>query len=85
MPGLQDTLLGQTLNFKVMGDEFVQVLHSGGNHWVTVSTVGCPSSTVKVYDSLYSEIPSRTKEQICALLMSKQTLFMRCTETNKRM
>ena len=50
----------------------MQVLHSGGNHWVTISTVGCPPSTIKVFDSLYSTIPTHTKEQICALLMSMQ-------------
>ena len=38
--GLQDPILGQRLAFDVQTDEFVQILHSGGNHWITVSTVG---------------------------------------------
>ena len=66
VPGLQSALLSQTLAFDVMREEFVQVLHSGGSHWLAVSTIGCPPSTVKVYDSLYSELPTQTKEQICA-------------------
>ena len=73
IPGLQDTVLGSTLAFDVVGGkEFVQVLHSNGNHWLTVSTIGCSYSTVKVYDSLYREMPKSTIKQVCALLMSSQ-------------
>ena len=75
MLGLQNTLLSYTLAFDVMTEEFVQVLHSGGNHWLAVSTIGCPPSTVKVYDSLYSELPTQTKEQICALLVSQEPVI----------
>ena len=64
------TLLGQTLGFKIMKEEFVQVLHSGGNHWITVATIGCPLSSIRVYDSLNTELPFQTKEQICAMLHS---------------
>ena len=73
MRGLQNTLLGCTLSFDVIKNEFVQVLHSGGNHWLTVSTIGCKPSVVKVYDSLFSELPTQTKEQICALLVSNES------------
>ena len=45
--GLQDTILGQSLSFDVIGNEFIRVLHCGGNHWVTVSNIGCPVSTIK--------------------------------------
>lgn len=73
VPGLQDTVLGSTLAFDVVGgQEFVQVLHSNGNHWLTVSTTGCSYSTVKVYDSLYREMPKSTIKQVCALLTSSQ-------------
>lgn len=30
----------------------MQILHSNGNHWVTVTNIGCRSGTVKTYDSL---------------------------------
>ena len=70
MRGLQNALLGCTLSFDVIKNEFVQVLHSGGNHWLTVSTIGCKPSVVKVYDSLFPELPTQTKEEICALLYS---------------
>ena len=71
--GLQNTLLGSTPSFDVVGgEEFVQVLHSGGDHWLTVSTIGCFYSTVNVYDSLFTHVPKPTMEQICALLISSE-------------
>ena len=40
--GLQDPVLGQTLNFNVFkSNPFVQILHDGNLHWVTISTYGC--------------------------------------------
>ena len=36
--GLQDPLLGQRLSFKVARNPFIQILHDGRCHWVTVST-----------------------------------------------
>ena len=61
-----------------MRKELVQVLHYGGNHWLTVSTIGCPPFyTVKVYDSLYSDLPTQMKEQICALCLLFKHSVMR--------
>jgi hypothetical protein len=72
-PGLQNTLLPSIQQNEVVGgEEFVQVLHSGGNHWITISTIGCSDSTVSIYDSIYCTIPECTKKQICALLMSSE-------------
>ena len=49
----------------------VQILHSGGNHWITVSIIGATSpSTVREYDSLGKAIPLDTKKQIVAILHS---------------
>ena len=70
---LQDPLLGENLQYSVAGDESVQILHSGGAHWVTISTVGMRHPTVKVYDSLYKSLPWSTKEQIAALLQTKES------------
>ena len=70
---LQNPLLGQTLAFDVISDESVQILHSGGNHWITISTVGTKHPTVKIFDSLYNELPWETKEQIAALLQTKES------------
>ena len=51
--GFQDPLLGQTA-FNVQESEAVQISHSGGNHWITISTVGAPHPHVHVYDSFMS-------------------------------
>ena len=51
----------------------VQILHSGGNHWITVSTIGSTShSTVRVYDSLNTALPLDTKKQIAAIVHSPE-------------
>ena len=69
--GLQDPIYGQSLQFDVVHEEMVQILHSGGNHWITVSTIGSTSpSTVQVYDSLGKALPLDTKKQVAAILHS---------------
>ena len=70
---LQNSLLGQTLEFDVASDECVQIIHSGGNHWITISTVGTKHPTVKIYDSLYNTLPWVTKEQIATLLHTEES------------
>ena len=69
MAGLQKTTLGYHLQYDVMRREFVQIVHNGENHWLTLSTVGLQESTaiINVYDSLYTSLSTSTKEQICAL------------------
>ena len=46
-------ILGQVLHFSVEPGEFVQILHTGHGHWVTVSTVRCTHPEVKVYAIAY--------------------------------
>ena len=50
--GFQDASLGQTLGFDVLTEEFVQVLHTGRGHWVTISTIGCSIAEVEIFDSM---------------------------------
>ncbi len=50
----------------------VQILHSGGNHWITISTVGTRHATVRIYDSLYGKLPCGTKETIASLIHTKE-------------
>ena len=51
--GLQNPLLQCTSTFEVMkGKQFIQILNREGNHWITISTVGCNPGTVNVYDSM---------------------------------
>ena len=72
LSGFQSTVLGQNLSFNPEQREFVQILHNGRGHWLTVSTVGAPSSSVFVYDSLYSSASPSQMMQIASLLYSKE-------------
>ena len=75
-PGLQNSLLGSTGAFEVIGGrkEFIQVLHSNKYHWLTISTIDC-YPVVKVYDSMNTAIPLSTKQQICSILMPTERLI----------
>ena len=67
--GLMSPSISTVQQFPVMRQEFVQVLHTGGLHWVTVSTIGCKGNNkVNLYDSLYHGISPQTEEQIASLL-----------------
>ena len=67
--GLMSPSISTVRQFPVMRQEFVQVLHTGGLHWVTVSTIGCKGNNkVNLYDSLYHGISPQTEEQIASLL-----------------
>ena len=68
--GLQSPQLGKRLAFSIAKGDMVQILHSGGRHWVTASTIGTQPGHVRIYDSLYSDLPFSTKEQIAAIVCS---------------
>ena len=69
--GLQDTVCAQNMSFKATKGDMVQILHSGGNHWLTVSNVGAEADTIRVYDSLGTSLPFDTKKQIACLLKTE--------------
>ena len=54
--GFQRPTLGLCRNFDVVGGEFVQLLHTGGNHWVCLSSIGCTKGYVNLYDSLFHDV-----------------------------
>ena len=72
MSGLQSVVLGNTMGFDIEPGEFVQILHNGHGHWLTISTVGNMHPQVQVYDSAYSCGPTICKAQIAALLATVQ-------------
>ena len=72
--GLLSPTIGKAKQFPVMRNNFIQVLHTGGIHWVCVSNIGCShNNQVKLYDSLYSGIAPFTREQIGALLFNQDS------------
>ena len=67
-----------TLAFDVMQGEFVQVLHTGQAHWVTISTIGCQQAEVDVFDSMFTETKEMNEElqsQIASLLHTDQNVI----------
>lgn len=68
--GLQDTVLGQTLNFRIYRSmPFVQVLHDGNLHWIAISTYGCKPGEVHMMDSMFrGKVADHTKTQICSII-----------------
>ena len=67
--GFQNSLLGQNKNFKHVAEEFIQILHTGSFHWVTISNIGCFTGEVKLYDSLPGgQLDHHLQEQIANIL-----------------
>ena len=66
--GFQDPIIGQNLSFKRIDGPYVQIVHTDGNHWVTLA--GIHGSLVKVYDSIKISISSDTKRQIARLMVA---------------
>ena len=63
------TAIGKAGQFTPMQTEFIQILHTGGFHWVCVYNIGCKDgATVKLYNSLYGCVTPHTKKQIAILL-----------------
>ena len=48
--------MGPVRNFNQVNGEFIQILHTGEQHWVCVGSVGCKDGTVNLYDSLYHDV-----------------------------
>ena len=58
------TLLKKDMNFTIEFGEFIQIVHSPLNHWVTISTL-VQDLNISLYDSLYSGgIPRLLQAQI---------------------
>lgn len=68
MAGLQPPTLQKVFAFQVHSGEFVQIIHVRNNHWAVVSTVGCQSGVVCVYDSLYKRLSKETEYLIASMV-----------------
>ena len=66
--GLKPTVMGQSLSFPATEPPFVQILHVGENHWMTV--VAVDQMTVKVFDSLFRCVGTCISMQTAAMLQS---------------
>ena len=70
----QDPLLSQSTGFNpAEKEQFVQILHVGGNHWITVSWDGFE---VTIYDSLSDSLHRRMKRRPNFALPSEVELMV---------
>ena len=72
--GLQDSVLGQALNFAVYQTiPFVQVLREGSLHWIAISTNNGKEGEVFLMDSMFrGRVTHQTKRQVCSILSSNK-------------
>ena len=69
--GLQSPLLGSILAIIPPDSEFVQVNIVNDNHWVALSTVGCPPSTVITFNILGGMLTERYTKLVADLMQSR--------------
>ena len=65
--GLQATwvfISGECQSVGTPEDDFVQIVNVCGNHWITISNIGCPKDTVTLYDLLYNNLDSKSKAKL---------------------
>ena len=70
--GFQTTANGLCGNFTVKTGEFIQILPSGSDHWLAITTIGAKHPEVIVYDSLHSTVSDNVKAQIASLLCTQE-------------
>ena len=63
LEGLHRPTLGCVRNFDVVSGEFIEILHTGSDHWVCVSSIGCLPGNVHLYDSLFHDIINQEIEE----------------------
>ena len=71
--GLQRPRLGRVCNFDIASGEFIQILHTGTDHWLCISSIGCSPGVVYLFHSFYNDvILTDEEEQTQDLLGGKQ-------------
>ncbi len=56
--------------------QFVQILHTGGNHWGTASNLFAENNEVCIYDSLSTMLDSNTEQALSWMLRPKEHQFV---------
>lgn len=75
--GLQPPTLANALSFEqALGCPYLQVLLENNNHWVVISTVGCPSNTVRIFDSMNSMNLSTANKRVVADFLRTDSDFI---------
>ena len=63
-----------TMAFEIQRQPFVQILHDGHGHWLTITSIGGKpgNADLSIYDSMYPSVGSYTKKQIAAIVCSEE-------------
>lgn len=69
--GLQDPRLAQSMGFKVVSGDFVQIVHNGFGHWLIISNIGS-NGGAEIMVSLHPSINTFVKKQIAAMLKTTE-------------
>ena len=72
VPGLESVACGLTMSCSVQRGEFIQILNTGKDHWVTVSSIGVRHPVVRVYDSKCSAAGTSLEGQISSMVYTKE-------------
>lgn len=62
--GFQRPTLGPVRQFDTMTSEFIQLLHVGNNHWVCLTSIGCPPGEVQLLDSLMKPVITQEIQEL---------------------
>ena len=62
--GLCNTLKVTIKCYTAWIPNYLQILHSRGDHWITLTTIGCSDNHIFVFDSLYDNVDDATKNAV---------------------
>ncbi|XP_065656055.1 uncharacterized protein LOC136081804 isoform X1 [Hydra vulgaris] len=72
---LQDPILGSK-HFRVQSGKFIQILHNGAMHWLTISNfLSTDLNSIDVFDSLYYGLSVSGKMQVGSIIMVKDAFL----------
>ena len=72
--GFQNTMLASKLQMEPKRVPFIQILNTSAMHWITISTIDVPLSTIRVYDSNHGQLYHR---------MHRSLLQISCNPTKR--
>ena len=67
--GFQRPTLAPIRQFDIMTGDFIQILNINNNHWVCVSSIGCPPGHVNLMDSLTKPVISKELQELVRALL----------------
>ena len=70
--GFQRPTLGPIRAFDIISGEFIQILNTGGNHWVCSSSIGCSCGHVNLYDSFFHDVVCDDIEEQARSLLGQE-------------